>query len=84
VVVDAAVKQEPGRSLIGVNGEVRSKRLKKSLTGPTLLEISGYPASAKPGVRQACILSSIFRSGSSWSNSMDNVTSGESFLLGSR
>jgi len=27
VVVEAEVKEEPGRPLLGVNGEVRSKRI---------------------------------------------------------
>jgi hypothetical protein len=39
VVVEAEVKEEPGRPLIGVNGVVCSK---KDLTGPTLLEMYGY------------------------------------------
>jgi hypothetical protein len=36
VVVEAEVKDEQGRTLFGVNREVRSK---KDLTGPTLLEM---------------------------------------------
>ena len=39
MVVEAEVKEEQGRPLIGVNGVVSSK---KDLTGPTLLEMSGY------------------------------------------
>ena len=46
VVVEAEVKTEQRRPLSGVNGEVRSK---KDLTGPTLLEMSGYDS---PGVSQ--------------------------------
>jgi hypothetical protein len=42
VVVEAAVKEEQGRPLLRVNGEVRAK---KYLTGPTLLEIDGLPTS---------------------------------------
>jgi hypothetical protein len=38
VVVEAEVKEEQGRPLIGVNGVVCSK---KDLTGPTLLEMYG-------------------------------------------
>ena len=38
MVVDAEVNKEQGRPLLGVNGEVRSK---KDLTGPALLEMSG-------------------------------------------
>jgi hypothetical protein len=38
VVVEAEVKEEQGRTLFGVNREVRSK---KDLTGPTLLEKAG-------------------------------------------
>ena len=38
MVVDAEVKKEQGRPLLGVNGAVCSK---KDLTGPTLLEMSG-------------------------------------------
>ena len=38
MVVEAEVKEEPGRPLIGVNGVVCSK---KDLTGPTLLEMTG-------------------------------------------
>jgi len=41
VVVEAEVKEAQGRPLFGVNAEVRSKEVKKSLTGPTLLEMSG-------------------------------------------
>jgi len=41
VVVDAKVKEEQGRPLFGVKGQVRSSALKKDLTGPTLLEMSG-------------------------------------------
>ena len=37
VVVDAKVKEEQGRPLFGVKGQVRSSALKKDLTGPTLL-----------------------------------------------
>ena len=40
MVVDAEVNKEQRRPLFGVNGVVRSK---KDLTGPTLLEMSGYP-----------------------------------------
>jgi len=39
VVVEAKVKEEPGRPLFGVNGGLCPKN---DLTGPTLLEISGY------------------------------------------
>jgi hypothetical protein len=39
VVVEAEVKEEEGRPLIGVNGVVCSK---KDLTGPTLLEMYEY------------------------------------------
>jgi hypothetical protein len=39
VVVEAEVKEEQGRPLIGVNGVVCSK---KDLTGPTLLEMYEY------------------------------------------
>ena len=39
MVVDAEVNKEQRRPLFGVNGVVRSK---KDLTGPTLLEMSGY------------------------------------------
>ncbi len=39
MVVDAEVNKEQGRPLFGVDGEVCSK---KCLTGPTLLEMSGY------------------------------------------
>jgi len=42
VVVEAEVKEAQGRPLFGVNAEVRSKEVKKSLTGPTLLEMSGF------------------------------------------
>ena len=46
MVVEAEVKEEQGRPLFGVNGVVRSK---KDLTGPTLLEMSGYDS---PGASQ--------------------------------
>ena len=39
MAVDAEVNKEQGRPLFGVDGEVCSK---KYLTGPTLLEMSGY------------------------------------------
>jgi hypothetical protein len=40
--------QKPTRkTTLGVNGEVRSK---KDLTGPTLLEMSGYPTTRPSGV----------------------------------
>ena len=44
MAVDAEVNKEQGRPLFGVDGEVCSK---KYLTGPTLLEMSGYPTQYK-------------------------------------
>jgi hypothetical protein len=44
VVVEAEVKEEQGRPLIGVHGEVWSKN---NLTEPTLLEMSGYAVIGK-------------------------------------
>jgi hypothetical protein len=44
VVVEAEVKDEQGRTLFGVNREVRSK---KDLTGPTLLEMPVYPGALR-------------------------------------
>jgi hypothetical protein len=40
VVVEAEVKEEQGRPLLGVNG---GSALKKDLTGSTLLEMFGNP-----------------------------------------
>ena len=44
MAVDAEVNKEQGRPLFGVDGEVCSK---KYLTGPTLLEMSGYATQYK-------------------------------------
>ena len=59
MVVEAEVKEAQGRPLFGVNAEVRSKEVKKSLTGPTLLEMSGkrvYQDLRGKATRAACSL----------------------------
>ena len=60
MAVDAEVNKEQGRPLFGVDGEVCSK---KYLTGPTLLEMSGFRVNQDlEAFRAGCIelLASVF------------------------